>query len=1174
MTKRLVLSVLVAVLLVTAAILPTGVAPASAQAQLQLSDFDSTGLAVEFAAVITVGRVSQSGIMTIYSQSTNWNTAGALTEGELGITSTNVAITRIGTEDTVSSAIRMNVQPSNYDIDTYFRTGGGTDMTLYFQTTADGTPLECDVDANPRPGVGNSQTTTIVCPAAFVSAMNTAGDGTRVIFAGARAAPANPAPVVSITTSSQTVTPGQVVALAATATDPNGNDLTYQWASNGGGTFSAATSLNTNWTAPAATRNVQAIVLTLTVTDNGSPPASGDDTVTMTINALPNSPPNVSISTPSQTVNGGQNVTLSASASDPDGDSLTYQWTSNGGGVFIGGASVLNTTWRAPPATRLVQSIVLTLTVTDNGPPAPQSASASVTMTINSGPNQPPIITITTTSQTVTGGTVVNLNANATDPEGDGLSYQWTLQGGGTIANPTALNTTWTAPEGIATVQEITLTLTVTDDYNPPASASATLMMQVAIYIRPLQYSVPITLSPANNIVAGQLTPVDGDFITELKNVGVLSNQDTDIDVVNRNTGQRVPALVPLNATADPNTQGSTAPDPLVFLTPASTGQTAPATEDRIYLLDDTNDYIRAIGTDGSRHSGDDIPLGAIGAAASDWRGLAVTSSRIYAVDDATDYVRVWDRAGNRQSTEDKSLGAPATTWGNIVVTDTRIYIVDTSGVVRVWDRSWNRQTSEDLTGLGSSFRGGMVASATRLYLVYWGNNASDGLWAYGFDGTRFSGDDIHRTSFHIRGVALVDGVLVLNSGNDLFRWRLQAGQWQAASPASLTNPLSGTTIWAIAYVPGSTGNVGNAQFDFKGGIDDDDLRDWGVPLPTSGSNVTIANDSSFRYTAGSGLGFMAALTIADFDPAGSAQTHTLLSHSGTSNITLTLATNSNAQSMGTLTLAFNSANLTLDWPVSAREESIGISYRDFSSSTGSLSLAVGTASTSNTVTGQTFGITGPIVLRGGPGQEVRHFRLSRIGGSADVNLAFNPGDIYYTGLTAGGSTSTYTGYVADRSATPLPAGRATWRLDSIPNPASGLTSSPGATQTTLPAVPTPSAGQSIGIGGIDSLPQPTVTPFQEGSSIIVDPVMVASESSGLPPETWWLLLGIAIGSAASALSYKAMKSLWVAAGVGLLILIAIASINGTFGVWILVTYTFGALAVLGVHQWGAGRSG
>jgi peptidoglycan-associated lipoprotein len=65
------------------------------------------------------------------------------------------------------------------------------------------------------------------------------------------------------------------------------------------------------------------------------------------------------------------------------------------------------------------------------------------------------------------------ITANATDPDGDPLTYQWTVPSG-TLANATARETLWTAPQ-----QEGTVTATVRVSDGRGGTAQATVNIQV-----------------------------------------------------------------------------------------------------------------------------------------------------------------------------------------------------------------------------------------------------------------------------------------------------------------------------------------------------------------------------------------------------------------------------------------------------------------------------------------------------------------------------------------------------------------------------------------------------------------------------------------------------------------------------------------------------------------------
>ncbi|MEQ1871745.1 MAG: OmpA family protein [Vicinamibacterales bacterium] len=76
---------------------------------------------------------------------------------------------------------------------------------------------------------------------------------------------------------------------------------------------------------------------------------------------------------------------------------------------------------------------------------------------------------------TIEPGKTVTLTANATDPDGDTLTYRWTASPSGTFSNPTGRTTDFTAPnvEG-----PVTVTVTVSDGKDGTTSSSTTLMVR------------------------------------------------------------------------------------------------------------------------------------------------------------------------------------------------------------------------------------------------------------------------------------------------------------------------------------------------------------------------------------------------------------------------------------------------------------------------------------------------------------------------------------------------------------------------------------------------------------------------------------------------------------------------------------------------------------------------
>lgn len=184
----------------------------------------------------------------------------------------------------------------------------------------------------------------------------------------------NAAPIVdALFVSAARVFPGDTVRLAATAHDPNSGDvLTSAWTDSGPGAndFSAPDQLTTTWTAPSvgsyalslAVRDPKGLTtgvsVTIAVVDRGGA-ATGDVAVDAKFNTWPGV--DAMTASPTLVAPAGGDVDLHVTASDNDGDALTYAWTSDCAGTFSAAAE--STTWSMAP--RAAGDCVLTATVTD-----------------------------------------------------------------------------------------------------------------------------------------------------------------------------------------------------------------------------------------------------------------------------------------------------------------------------------------------------------------------------------------------------------------------------------------------------------------------------------------------------------------------------------------------------------------------------------------------------------------------------------------------------------------------------------------------------------------------------------------------------------------------------------------------------------------------------------------
>ena len=107
-------------------------------------------------------------------------------------------------------------------------------------------------------------------------------------------------------------------------------------------------------------------------------------------------------------------------------------------------------------------------------PPPPPVAAAPTAPTPPPAPaNRPPTVDAVCDPCTVEVGRTATVTANAQDPDGNPLTYQWTT-GSGTLATPTARQSSWTAPGQPGTVP---FTVTVNDGRG--GTASDTVNIQV-----------------------------------------------------------------------------------------------------------------------------------------------------------------------------------------------------------------------------------------------------------------------------------------------------------------------------------------------------------------------------------------------------------------------------------------------------------------------------------------------------------------------------------------------------------------------------------------------------------------------------------------------------------------------------------------------------------------------
>jgi len=226
----------------------------------------------------------------------------------------------------------------------------------------------------------------------------------------------------------QTVLVGQTVQLDGSgSSDPNGDPLTYAWTLNllnGGGTIALSDPTAARPTFVAAQPGFY--IATLTVND-GTDDSVLDVVLIEAVNARP-----MADAGPDQSVLAGQTVTLDGTSStDPDGDELTFAWAltdPDGAPVALSDPAAEMPTFIAA----LRGTYTATLTVNDGTvDSAPDVALIEVV-------NQPPVADAGPDQSVIAGQRVTLNGASSTDPDGDPLTFVWTLTGASLTGADTA----------------------------------------------------------------------------------------------------------------------------------------------------------------------------------------------------------------------------------------------------------------------------------------------------------------------------------------------------------------------------------------------------------------------------------------------------------------------------------------------------------------------------------------------------------------------------------------------------------------------------------------------------------------------------------------------------------------------------------------------------------------
>ncbi|MFH1288839.1 MAG: putative Ig domain-containing protein [bacterium] len=275
----------------------------------------------------------------------------------------------------------------------------------------------------------------------------------------------------------KTIDEGESLEFVITATDPDGDNLSFTISNIPTGAEFDALTQTFKWT-PNYGQTGNYPNMLFTVTDNGTPPASDFEFITITVGDV-NRPP-ILEQIGDKIISEGTLLEFPIKANDPDdGDELTYTASNLPIGAEF---DIIPPTFSWTPDYGQARNYPDVLfTVTDNGTP-PESDSESITITVGNV-NRPPKLN-PIGNKIVNEGEVLQFTITGQDEDGDKLNYTANNLPPYAVFYSTAQIFVWSPNYNQAGNYE-SISFTVTDNGMPPESDSEAIIITVGDVNRP-----------------------------------------------------------------------------------------------------------------------------------------------------------------------------------------------------------------------------------------------------------------------------------------------------------------------------------------------------------------------------------------------------------------------------------------------------------------------------------------------------------------------------------------------------------------------------------------------------------------------------------------------------------------------------------------------------------------